>query len=136
MKKTIFLLAAVLVVTLLFATPVSAVQPTYSVGTWDNYEEDPSTQTSTYDIHGAWEGTVIQPEKPGRQQIATFIGTVDGIPGICRLSVVTFGKTFVGSGSVLQCEGELSGLNATFRTSLDDFSNFSGSFESWHHFNP
>jgi hypothetical protein len=134
MKKTIFLVATVLLVALLFAFPVLAVQPTYSSGYWDNYSED--DLTSYYDIHGTWEGSVVQPKKPGRQQIATFIGTVEGIPGKCKFSVVTFGKTFVGSGTVLQCEGELAGLQATFKTSLDDFVNFSGLFESWHHFNP
>ena len=134
MKKFVLILTIVLVLTFMLASPVFATQPTYSLGRWDNFSEDPVNFDSTYEIHGpVWEGTVFQPPKPGQAQKAYFEGTVDGIPGTCVLNVRTFNKKGVMSGAVLQCDGDLSGLQATFRGSFEGFEPFWGYFESWHH---
>jgi hypothetical protein len=134
MKKPVIILAIVLMLTFMLTSPVFATQPTYSQGTWDNFSEDPVNFDSTYEIHGLWEGTVFQPTKPGVAQKAYFEGTVDGIYGTCVLNVRTFNKQGVMSGAVLQCDGDLSGLQATFRGSFENFDPFWGYFESWHHF--
>ena len=142
MKKSVFILAIVLVLTFMLASPVFANQPTYGEGWWDNFDD--STDPETYDIHSGtkdsptpdigWEGTISQPVKPGRAQKATFVGTVDGIEGTCLINVRTFNNQGVMSGAVLQCDGDLSGLQATFRGSFESFEPFWGYFESWYHF--
>ena len=139
MKKPVIILVIVLVLTFMLASPVFAKQPIHSEGTWDNFwQDDPVYPTvESYDIHGIWDGTVTQPVKPGLAQKAMFDGTVDDILGTCLLNVRTFSmknNKWVMSGAVVQCYGDLTGLQATFKGSLDDFVNFNGSFESWYHF--
>ena len=145
MKKLVIILVIVLVLMFMLASPVFAKQPTYGEGWWDNFGGP--TDPETYDIHSGtiesptpnigWEGTISQPVKPGLAQKAMFVGTVDDIPGTCLLNVRTFSmknNKWVMSGAVVQCYGDLTGLQATFKGSLDDFENFTGSFESWYHF--
>ena len=134
MKKSILILVIVLLLTFLLATPVLATQPTYSQGIWTNWDtSDPLN--SKYDLEdGLWLGTIIQPVKPGQAQKAYFEGTFDGIPGTCVFNVRTFNKKGVLSGATIKCDGQLSGLQATFRGSFESPDPFWGYFESWHHF--
>jgi hypothetical protein len=135
MKKILFVLALVLVLTLLIASPVFATKPIYTQGVWTNWDQTTDPLNPTYDlVDGSWLGTVTQPVKPGQAQKAYFEGTVDGIYGTCELNVRTFNKKGVMSGSILQCDEGLAGLQATFRGSFESMDPFWGYFESWHHF--
>lgn len=134
MKKTVLILVIVLMFTLMLASPVFATNPTYSQGKWTNWDNS-DLLNSKYDlVEGLWLGTINQPVKPGQAQKAYFEGTFDGIPGTCVFNVRTFNVTGGMSGAVIKCDGELSGLRATFRGTFESPDPFWGYFKSWHHF--
>ena len=139
MKKSVLILAIVLVLTFMVTLTASATKPTEIGGYFDEFVPgDPDTPT-VYCLHTGEEygvpdgfitGCVVQPYKPGLAQIGTFTGTVDGKSGTCDYSLRTFDLDGIARFSMNRCSGGLAGLHLKGVGGTDGF------WEGSYHFDP
>jgi hypothetical protein len=141
MKKLVFILAVVLVLTFVFAITASAKQPAkisgffyfvppygdddYCISTGENYESD-----------GFLEGCVDQLENPGIGAHGTMFITLDPVDsepltGICKYNLRTYDIDDIARFVANRCTGDLAG----FHMKAVGWA-FNGLWEGSYHFHP
>ena len=120
MKKSVLILAIVLVLTIMVTLTASATQPTEIRGYFDEYVTGDPTTPTVWCIHtgenygepdGFMDGCVVQPVNPGLAAHGTFTGTVDGKSGTCEYNLRTFDLDGIARFTMNRCSGDLAGLH-------------------------
>ena len=118
MKKTIIILAIVLVLTFMVTLTASATKPTeirgyfYFVEPYGPNDYCLSTGEVYGEPDGFMDGCVDQPDKPGIGAHGTIDLTVDGeLSGTCEYNLRTYDIDGIARFTMNRCTGELAGLH-------------------------
>jgi hypothetical protein len=114
MKKTILILAIVLVLTIMATLTASAIKPSEMGGYFDAFVPGDEITPTVYCIHSGENfltGCVVQPYNPGLAEHGTFTGWVDGKYGTCEFNLRTFDLDGIARFVMNRCTGELAGFH-------------------------
>jgi len=118
MKKSLFILAIVLLLTLTITMTAFATKPINVRGYFDEFV--PDVYPSTYCVHtgeswgvpdGFLNGCVVQPYSEGLAQHGIMSLTVDGKSGVCLYNIRTFDLDGIARIVINRCTGDLAGFH-------------------------
>ena len=144
MKKTVFILAIVLVLTLMVTLTASATKPEHVTGYVPLSSYNPGPEFEEYDVCDPYMvGHVVQPAaSPGFAVHGTFTsGNVPDCPyttelsGTCEITLIPveeFGnpESKKGRGVLGRCTGDLQGLHGRFVI------HYLFTYDAWYHWDP
>jgi hypothetical protein len=139
MKKSVLILAIVLVLTFMITMTASATRPTDIGGYFDEFVPGDETTPTVYCFHtgeiygepdGFLTGCVVQPYNPGLAEHGTFTGWVDGKYGTCEYNLRTFDLDGIARFVMNRCTGDLRGFH------MKGVGGLTGFWEGSYHFDP